>query len=96
MTTATDTKVCTGCQQAKPRDAFYKKSGSPNGALMSQCKECKKATSRREYKARNGPGDDGSGPVTETATDTTVQGVGADPLEQRKGDRPDHHRWLRW
>jgi hypothetical protein len=43
-----ESKTCTQCQQTKPLDAFYHRSGKP----IAACKDCTKAN-RREYVKRN-------------------------------------------
>lgn len=46
----TETKVCGGCREEKPREAFYKDKSKRDG-LTSRCRECGKAKSNAYYAA---------------------------------------------
>ena len=85
MTTATDTKTCTGCGETKPRSEFYKKNGTGD-LVMSRCKECHKAADR-ERTCRKRARKDGNGPAEETDTDTTSRETPESPGDFAAGSR---------
>lgn len=58
-----ETKVCTGCQEKKPKSEFYKRAASPDG-LQPRCKPCvnsANAKNRRANKLKNARGVDAVG-----------------------------------